>query len=117
MVLSGNFICETVTDPWHNSAALGERSAAGRLLAGQGSYRTAGGVSRSGSEVILGHAGTGTSIGQPRKDAKAGLVDCRFVITVFNRERQKFKASLGCMRPPEVGVGGERMGVRNTYGS
>lgn len=103
MVLSGNFICETVTDPWHNSAALGERSAAGRLLAGQGSYRTAGGVGR----VDSGACGTGTSIGQPRKDAKAGLVDCRFVITVFNRERQKFKASLGYMSPPEVGGWGE----------
>lgn len=60
--------------------------------------------------------GTETSIAQPRKGAKSGLVDCRFLITVLNRERQKFKASLGYKRPPEVECW-ERMRVRNAYGS
>lgn len=71
----------------------------------------------SGSEVILGHVGTETSIGQPRKDAESGLVNCRFVITVLNRERQKkFKANLGYMGPLEVGCG-EETRVRNAYRS
>lgn len=104
-----------MSGPWHNSAALGEWNAS-RLLARQGSYRTAGVGWMSGSEVILGHVGTETSIGQSRKDAESGLVNCRFVITVLNRERQKFKANLGYMRPLEVGCG-EKMRVRNAYGS
>lgn len=62
----------------------------------------------SGSEVILGHVGTETSIGQLRKDVKPGLLDCRFVITVPNREREAEEVS-GQLRlhetPRKWGVG------------